>query len=114
MPFEGKKLIIEVGGDMRPGEKLKGYLRRVAQETGIGVPSLEKSWKGQYESKNTIVKLKQRAADNAKTVASRLETIAADLAAKDSFLAEVLALRDVARRLRSLDRRKEPQENGGK
>lgn len=103
MPFQGRSLILEIGGDLRPDEdrNLKGYLRRVARDTGIGFRSVECAWKGQYASEKTRATL-QRFAAHANHVATRVETIAADLP-DDLCREEIDTLRRVAHRLRQVD-----------
>jgi hypothetical protein len=98
-----RNLILAIGGAMRPGEGVKGYLRRVAQIAGLGFRSTERAWYRQEPSRPTITKL-QEAAENANNVAARVETLATDLSVDRRFLAEADALRDLARRLRYLDR----------
>jgi hypothetical protein len=66
MPIYGRHLILVIGGNSTPGEKLKGYLRRVSKITGIGHRSLELAWRGRYESKNTKLALQAAAQEKAK------------------------------------------------
>jgi hypothetical protein len=66
MPNIGRELVRAVGGDMEPGEKLKGYIRRVAQTAGIGFRSVEAAWRDQYVSKNTANALRKAATHKAK------------------------------------------------
>jgi hypothetical protein len=82
MPFYGRDLILIVGGNLQPGERVKGYLRRVAKLTGIGDSSIEKTWKGQYSSRKTIQVLQQAATkktanDNDKLISQLENKIAA-------------------------------------
>lgn len=103
MSVSARELIIQIGAalGLGPGTSVKELQRAVALETGIGFSSLRESWKGQYTSKTTISKLEQRAADNAQQLASKFERLATDptLDRRDMD-----ALRDMARRYRSLDR----------
>jgi hypothetical protein len=112
MPVSGRELILAAGGDLRPGEGVKGFLRRVAQDTGIGFRSLERAWKGQYESKNTIFKLQQKAADNAQKLATRLDAIATAAEMRGHDRSDVDALRNIARRLGDIDRRARKLDRG--
>jgi hypothetical protein len=66
MPNTGRNLIRAAGGDMEPGEKLKGYFRRVAELTGLGFRSIERAWRGDYVSKNTATALLKAAQEKAK------------------------------------------------
>jgi transposase-like protein len=104
MPMRGRELIVKIGGNPRPGFGVKGLLRDVAQKTGIGIRSLERSWKRQYESKNTVSKL-QQAADNAQKLASRLEKLADAEEMHGGDRQEVEEVRALVGRLRRLDRR---------
>jgi hypothetical protein len=67
MPNTGRNLIRAAGGDMEPGEKLKGYFWRVAELTGIGIRSIERAWRDDYVSKNTARKARKAAIERAKT-----------------------------------------------
>lgn len=100
MPFEGRNLILKVGGDVRLREGVKGLLRHVAQKTGIGIASLQKCWKGQYASKNTISKL-QQAANNADNLASRIEALANDAEMAGRPRRDTDFLREMANSLRN-------------
>lgn len=67
MPVYGRNLILIIGGGMKPGEKIKGYLRRVANDTGIGFRSIEEVWKGRYQSKKTERQLQTAAQRKVRT-----------------------------------------------
>ena len=85
MPISGRNLIRAAGGDMEPGEKLKGYFWRVAELTGIGFRSIERAWRGDYVSKNTANALRKAAYLKAKNAdlefIARAEKEIADLEA---------------------------------
>lgn len=106
MPFSARELIIRIGGDQRPGEKLKGYLNRVAEAAGIGPRSAEEAWKDQYASKNTKTKLQQAAENENVIVATKLESAARALLALEPkfYREEAERLRGLARGVRALDR----------
>src|SRR5882672_893510 len=96
-----KSMMLAIGGLQRPGEGVKGFLRRVSNLTGIGFRSIERSWYGQYTSRNTTIQL-QQAADHANQLSIRFETLAAAAALEGRNRKEVDALRDLARRFGSL------------
>lgn len=73
MPFDGRKLILEAAGGFLPGERVQQLLQRVADETDLGLRSIERFWKGQYGSKKTVSKLEQKARNNEDKVAATLE-----------------------------------------
>jgi len=79
MPLYGRNLILLIGGNLRPGENIKGWLRRISNETGVGFRSLERAWKQHdgYQSKNTRKKLEQAASEKRRDDVQRLveETI---------------------------------------
>lgn len=74
MPFYGRNLILLVGGDKKPGENIKGYLRRIAEDAGIGFRSIERAWKPSdgYLSKKSEAALKQAAEEKKNDDVERL------------------------------------------
>lgn len=66
MPISGRELIIRAGGEFPPGGKLKTYLWALSAKTGVDIYSLERAWKGQYISKNTLNALKKTATEAAR------------------------------------------------
>jgi hypothetical protein len=90
MPNTGRNLIRAAGGDMEPGEKLKGYFWRVAELTGLGFRSIERAWRGDYVSKNTAIALQKAAQEKAKNdddkIIAAIKSGIAYLEAKDADL----------------------------
>lgn len=105
MPEKGRKLILEAAGGFLPGERVCQLLYRLHAETGLGLPSLEKFWKGQYGSKNTESILEQtkaeRAKNNADNLAATLETLAETAAMAGCHRRELEILRTAAHTIRN-------------